>query len=241
MKDRNITFNNDIICSGIDHAAWLETTSHGEHERLGPPPETYFLLRATHTSPYVRKVRIAADILCLSNKILMSPAKLNLEDTELINSSPISRIPVLHTSDGQSHFESNIIIEYLCSLSPELGASIIPKDTSAYFENKRLEAVADTITGAVLTTMLEKMYHDESAVSAHITTRQAGKIERGLEYLNKHIHSQRLTHSACIAAACALGYLDWRGPDWRQPYPDLIHWLEKFCAEVPAYEATKAL
>jgi len=241
MGNKIVSTNQEVFFTGIDHAAWEQTIAADEQERTGPAPEGYLLLRATATSPYVRKVRIAADILGLADKIVMSPGSMGLEGTEVIKASPIGRIPVLETSDGQSHFESNIIIEYLCSLSPELGANIIPKDTSAYFENRRLEAVADTITGAMLASLLEKMYHDESAVSAHVTTRQAGKIERGLAYLNKHIHSQRLTHSACIACACALGYLDWRGPSWREDYPDLVQWLDDFSDAVPSFAATLAV
>ena len=43
-----------------------------------------------------------------------------------------------------------------------------------------------------------------------------------------------------IAIACAIGYLDIRAPNdgWRERYPQLASWLEKF-SRYPSVEATK--
>ncbi len=43
-----------------------------------------------------------------------------------------------------------------------------------------------------------------------------------------------------IGAACALGYLDFRGQvDWRARNPALIGWLDGFAAANPAFDKTR--
>ena len=43
-----------------------------------------------------------------------------------------------------------------------------------------------------------------------------------------------------IALACFLGHRDLRFPgDWRGGHPKLVAWLDRFAAQVPAFDATK--
>jgi hypothetical protein len=43
-----------------------------------------------------------------------------------------------------------------------------------------------------------------------------------------------------VALACALGYGDLRfDGKWRNGHPNLVAWLDKFAAQVPAFEATR--
>ncbi len=43
-----------------------------------------------------------------------------------------------------------------------------------------------------------------------------------------------------IALACALGYQDLRFKGvWRESYPKLVAWLDRFAAQVPVFAATK--
>jgi hypothetical protein len=47
-------------------------------------------------------------------------------------------------------------------------------------------------------------------------------------------------HVGQIALACALGYQDLRfAGAWRVSHPKLVGWLDRFAAQVPAFEQTR--
>lgn len=228
---------------GINHESWLENVELGSHERKGPPPKGYMLLRATDTSPYVRKVRIVADHLGLAEKLILTPASFLPEDTELIKNNPIGKAPTLLLDDGEVVIESSIIIQYLFSLAPDIGAQFLPPTIEERLKNSKVEAIADALTAAMMAIITERRVHDESAVSDIFISRQENKVQRCLQYLNDESGSVPIISTASIAIACALGYLDWRGPNWnwRSKFPELDKWLAKFCIEFPSYEATNAI
>jgi glutathione S-transferase len=72
--------------------------------------------------------------------------------------------------------------------------------------------------------------------------RQQGKVTRGLDALAKEADGLAATPPTIghIAAACALGWLDFRFPadDWRTTRPGLAEWYASF-AERPSMQATQ--
>ena len=62
-------------------------------------PDT-FVLRSTLTSPFGRKVRIAIDVLGLSERITVVPADTLDENDSLRQQNPLGKLPCLMLADG---------------------------------------------------------------------------------------------------------------------------------------------
>ena len=79
----------------------------------------------SQTSPYARKVRLAAERLGLTDRIELVPAVTTpiAEDAGLAAVSPLAKIPALVLDDGTALFDSRVILEYLDHLS---GGRLVP-------------------------------------------------------------------------------------------------------------------
>jgi len=98
-------------------------------------------LRSSPSSPFVRKVRIAASVLGLDREIGLVPADtMNASDTVRLQ-NPLGKIPSLVLEDGTVLFDSRVILEYLDHRAG--GGRIIPTDIDARFA-ARVPAFAAT-------------------------------------------------------------------------------------------------
>jgi glutathione S-transferase len=177
----------------------------------------------TPNSPYARKVRIVA----LEKHIDLSLQEvvLGAPDCPVSNHNPLGKVPVLILNDGDSLYDSRVIVEYLDNHAP--GAHLIPQDNSSKIRVRRWEALADGICDAAIAAMLEGRKPKEQQSQATID-KQMDKVTRGLEVLNLDITKKKWcvneTFSlADIALGCALGYLDVRHKqlNWQDNYPNL--------------------
>ena len=91
------------------------------------------VLRAAAASPFVRKVRIAAAVLGLEDRIEISAADTNNPDDSLRTQNPLGKIPALILEDGEAIFDSAVIVEYLDWLAG--GGKIIPGEPQARFRS----------------------------------------------------------------------------------------------------------
>ncbi len=97
-----------------------------------PDDAAEITLRSTKTSPFGRKVRIAAHALGLSDAIRIVPADtLNEQDT-LRTQNPLGKMPCLILKDGTALYDSRVIMEYLDSLSGE--HMLIPREGMERYE-----------------------------------------------------------------------------------------------------------
>lgn len=196
------------------------------------------VLRSSPASPFGRKVRIAAAILGLSDRIEVVAADTNDPNNSLRRQNPLGKIPSLIRDDGEVMFDSRVILEYLDGLS---GASVLfPRDPEARFKALTLQALADGIMDAAILQVYEARHREPAMRSPKWLDYQAEKVARALAALEAHTPEASARHAGVIALACALGYLDLRFEGrWRADHPRLIAWLEAFSAEVPAFEATR--
>jgi len=196
------------------------------------------ILRSAPPSPFGRKVKLAAAILHLSDRITIVAADTNA-DEELRKQNPLSKIPVLVLDDGRTLFDSRVILEYLDHLAG--GGRILPGDTEPRFAALRLQALCDGIMDASILRVYEARYRPEEIRHQPWLDMQAGKVTRGLAALEAETPSlDAVPNVGQIALACALGYQDLRFKgEWRASYPKLVAWLERFAAQVPAFAATK--
>ena len=195
-------------------------------------------LRSSPSSPFVRKVRIAASVLGLDREIGLVPADtMNASDTVRLQ-NPLGKIPSLVLEDGTVLFDSRVILEYLDHRAG--GGRIIPTDIDARLAALRLQALADGIMDASVLLVYEGRWRAPERHEPKWTEHQAGKVERTLAALEAAPPALSPTPDVGqIALACALGYRDFRfGEAWRRDHTRLVAWLDRFAARVPAFAAT---
>ena len=174
----------------------------------------------TLNSPYARKVRIVA----LEKHIDLELQEVVLADPDCIvkNYNPLGKVPVLILNDGDSLYDSRVIVEYLDNHAP--GTHLIAQDNTSKIATRRWEALCDGITDAAVSAMLEGRKTPEKQSQANID-KQLDKVTRGLEVLNMDITKRKWCVNetfglADIALGCALGYIDLR---FKQ-----LHWQDNY-------------
>lgn len=164
----------------------------------------------TINSPYARKVRIVAAEkhieMSLEEVVLAAP------DCPVKQYNPLGKVPVLILADGESLYDSRVIVEYLDNRTPL--AHLIPQDLGAKIKVRRWESLADGVCDAAVATMLEERKPAQAQDAAFIA-RQMDKVMLGLQTLNNDLGKNKWcvkgTFSlADIAVGCMLGYLNLR-------------------------------
>lgn len=162
------------------------------------------------TSPYARKVRIVASEKRIA--IDLEQAVLTDPDCSVFKHNPLGKIPVLIMDDGESLYDSSVIVDYLDQRTPV--SHLVPQDTKLRFQVKRWESLADGVCDAGVAVMLEQR-RPENLQDLSWINKQWTKVERGLQVLNDDLGQNKFcvadTFSlADIAIICVLGYLDLR-------------------------------
>jgi glutathione S-transferase len=197
------------------------------------------ILRSSPASPFVRKVRIAASVLGLADRIEVRDTDLNDVADSIRRENPLGKIPALVIEDGTTYYDSRVICDYLDHLAG--GGRIIPREAPARFAVLRLQALCDGILDALLLQVYEGRYRPAEMRVQSWVDRQADKVARGLAMLEAS--PPQLTpvpDIGQIALACVLGYGDLRfGGTWRANHSRLLAWHDVFAVQVPAFAETK--
>lgn len=197
------------------------------------------VLRSTPTSPFGRKVRMAAQALDLTACLTMVFADTLNEDDTLRTQNPLGKLPCLLLENGTALYDSHVIIEFLQEAAGT--ERLLPSRGLARYQALTRATLADGITEAALLMVYESRFRDPSTHSPRWLAHQRGKVMRGLAAFETAPPDESNTDIVSIGLTCALGYLDWRKPvDWRQTYPGLAHWLEAFTQHEPAVALTHA-
>jgi glutathione S-transferase len=198
-----------------------------------------FVLRSTLTSPFGRKVRMAADVLSLSDRLIIEPADTLDETDTLRKQNPLGKMPCLLLSDGTAIYDSGVIIELLQELAGD--DQLIPARGFERYKALTLARLADGITEAALLMVYEGRFRNADTQSERWLGHQRSKITRALSAFEETPPETKRTDIVSIGLSCALGYLDWRKPvDWRASFPRLVAWLAEFAKHEPAVERTRA-
>ncbi len=138
-------------------------------------------LRSSPTSPFVRKVRIAASVLGLEREIAIEPADtMNASDT-VRQQNPLGKIPALVLEDGTVLFDSRVILDYLDHRAG--GGRIVPSDAGARFAALRLQALADGLMDASVLSVYEGRFRPAERHEPKWLDHQSGKVNRALAAL----------------------------------------------------------
>ncbi|MDR3536013.1 MAG: glutathione S-transferase N-terminal domain-containing protein [Acetobacteraceae bacterium] len=177
-------------------------------------------------SPFVRKVLACAIIRGLEGGIERIPCNPHASTPDLLAANPLSKVPCLVTDDGLALFDSPVICEYLDSRGEAL--PLFPAHGAARWRALKLQAMADGIMDAAVAGRGEQLKPREAAREATLARFRAA-IFRTLDALETDL-PHRLVDIGSIAAACALGYLDFRyaADPWRPGRPKLTAWFGAF-------------
>lgn len=202
-----------------------------------PARRPRMVLRSTLTSPYGRKVRMAAMHLGVADEIEVVPADTLDERDTLRQQNPLGKMPCLLTEAGWI-FDSRTILDYLDQRAG--GGRLVPAEGTGRWSALTLAALADGVTDAALLMVYEGRFREPHQRSQPWLDHQAGKVHRALAALASAPPDPGRTDVASISLACALGYLDWRQPlEWRAGHGVLADWLAAFTAAEPAFELTE--
>lgn len=197
-------------------------------------------LRTTLTSPYGRKVRMAAEVLGLGENIVIEPAD-TLDETDTLRAqNPLGKMPCLLLGDGMPIYDSRVIVEFLDDLGER--PTLIPHDGLERYRALTRATLCDGITDAGLLMIYEGRFRETGQISQRWLSHQRGKVMRALAAIESELPDPSRTDIVCISLACALGYLDWRSPvDWRKSHGKLADWLDAFAEHQPAFTETDPL
>jgi glutathione S-transferase len=181
-------------------------------------------------SPFTRKVVVAIAEKNLTSKVEFVPTEVGHGkiNPDLMRLNPIGKIPTLVTDEGESLFDSSVIIDYLDELQPQ--PRLIPPPGAARRRTLRLNAVGD---GLLIAGILYKVELSRPAERQwpEMLKQQWAKVVKCLEFLDAELgaHGTDVTMGE-IAAGCALGWLDLRAPEekWHEKHPGLAQWFARF-------------
>lgn len=200
--------------------------------------DEHFIIRTTLTSPFGRKVRMAADVLGLAPRVTIVTADVSDQGDSLRSQNPLGKMPCLLKADGTAIFDSRVIVEFLQeiagtdSLLPAKGPERIPVLTRV--------ALADGIIDAGALMAYESRWHTPEHVSEPWLAYQMQKIARALAAFEAAPPDEAKTDAVAIGLACALEFLDRRKPvDWRLACPRLVSWFDDFSRREPAFQRIK--
>lgn len=195
----------------------------------------------THTSPFVRKVRVVAHETGLDARIepiFLRPTPTRADPT-LSRENPLSKIPALVLDDGSSLYDSPVICEYLDGLHG--GRKLIPTSGDARWRVLRTQALADGILDAGILVFYERAFRPKEMQWSPWLDGQSEKVLQGLDALEHE--AARFTPEidlGQIAAAVTLAWLEFRNVvgDLYTTRPTLRAWYETFRAR-PSMKATE--
>jgi glutathione S-transferase len=183
-------------------------------------------LIGSYTSPFVRKI----SILLLEKGIefeFVNEQPYNAENG-VAQYNPLGKVPALVTDEGEYWFDSPIIAEYIELLG--VAPAMLPADPKAALAVKQIEALADGIMDAALTSVREQA-RPAAQQSETELLRQREKISRSLDMCEQLIreenshrqpepgdHRHRLRHR--------LSQLPPRFPGWCVDRPLLVKLAE---------------
>jgi glutathione S-transferase len=190
------------------------------------------------TSPYARKVLVTAMEKGFCGRLELVSCNPHEAGAEVLAYNPMSRVPTLVLEDGTSLYDSPVICEWLDAVGE--GPGLIPTDGAGRWQVLRLQALADGMMDDAYDNVMEGRRPTLQQRPEDLDRRSAALL-RSAAALGRDLAAVPLAVTlGHIAAACALGYLDFRLPElgWRCGNPGLADWYAGFSRR-PAMAATR--
>ena len=189
-------------------------------------------------SPWVRKVRIAAIERGIESSINLITANIGFEDktlkrfidNKITKVNPSGRVPTLITDDGQSIYDSTVIVHYLDSIGNE--TPIIPEENRKKINCLKINALVDEIIDSLRHLSIEKRREEHTRLPDWLDALDK-KVRRGMEVIESNITflsnpNTKVLNLADISAIILIGTIR-RNPS--SPYnifsDELNDWFKK--------------
>jgi glutathione S-transferase len=186
-------------------------------------------------SPFVRKVMVFAHETGLADSLVLVTGDVWSANSPIIGDNPLGKVPALATPDGVFP-GSYLCCEYLDTLHP--GPRLIPAAPPERWPALQLHAFADGVIEATVASVVEQVRRPKEFQFQGNLDRQLGKITGTLDKIAA-MDLPQTANIASITLGCALGYLDFRMPQfaWRDGRTALALWYEIF-AQRKSMQAT---
>ena len=185
------------------------------------------------TSPFARKVRIAAIELGLIDKIEFVPETVvpGQANEKYSRVTPLKKLPVLMLDSGDVILDSYVIVEYLDELAG--GGKLIPASGAARWKVKSDHSMLQGMLDSMLLCRYEQMVRPQPLRWKAWGEDHWNRAWSGMaRFENQSDMLSRPFDVSQIALTCVLGYADFRFSDcgWRKAYPKLDAFHEKMLA-----------
>jgi glutathione S-transferase len=185
----------------------------------------------TSTSPYVRKVMVAAHETGLIDRIetiFLRPTPVKA-DPVLSKDNPLSKIPALLEEGKPALYDSPVICEYLDGLHGN--KKLIPAAGPERWRVLRTQALTDGILEAAILVFYEVTHRPSELHWSAWLDGQREKVQQGLDALEREVdHFGSDVDLAQVCAGITLGWLEFRNVvgDIRPNRPKLFAWYDAF-------------
>lgn len=200
-----------------------------------------FVLVGMLDSPFVRRVAIALEHygIAYEHRSIATMA----EEAEFARYSPLKRAPTLVLPNGETLFDSHLILQHLDELAPP-ERSLLPADEAERFSCRQVTGVATGLADKAVHGVYEKVFHAVEARNQKFLKRIEGQIADSLAWLEarapteQFLFGSRLSH-ADVALGTALGFTREAHPDWLRldQAPRVRSWIERLDA-LPLFRQT---
>jgi glutathione S-transferase len=185
------------------------------------------------SSPFARKVRIAAIELGLIDKIEFMPTTVapGQPNDEYSRITPLKKLPALITDNGDVIVDSYVIVEYLDELAG--GGKLVPASGATRWKVKSDHSLLQGMLDSMLLCRYEKMVRPQGLQWQAWSDDHWNRAWTGMARFEKQADVlARPLDIVQIGLVCVLGYADFRFADcgWRKTYPKLDAFHEKMLA-----------
>ena len=135
------------------------------------------ILRSTPASPFGRKVKIAARLTGLYDRIEHVDANVRDPDDDLRSQNPLGKIPVLVLDSGIAIYDSRVIAEWI---DDQAGGGILIPEGTDRLDALTLQALADGMMDASILIVYEGRYRPEEMHFQPWLDYQHDKVRRAL-------------------------------------------------------------
>jgi len=200
------------------------------------PPAKPYRLYITQTSPFARKARIVARERGLEGQVEEFDARVRTDANEVLDVSPLGKVPTLTGPEGLMLVDSTVICEFLDRLAgpPVLHGADWPGRLALSQDWALAESLLESLAWRT-----REFRRPESERSPAFIAYEGARQERVYDWLEANAPDPDARQIAHIGLAVALDYGLYRFPDedWRPTRPRLAAWFEAECAR-SAFQAT---
>jgi glutathione S-transferase len=184
----------------------------------------------SQSSPFVRKVRIAAIELGLIDKIEFAPTTVapGQANDDYSRITPLKKLPALILDNGDVILDSYVIVEYLDELAG--GGKLIPASGPTRWRVKTDHSLLQGMLDSMLLCRYEKAVRPQGLQWQAWSDDHWNRAWQGMARFDKQADVlSRPLDIVQIGLVCVLGYADFRFADcgWRKAYPNLDVFHEK--------------